>query len=290
MNIIKNIIALFFIFSVTLSCGKNKGNNNDVSAKSGLNETKNELVTESDSSYKNYTLNYKLGETPIKVDVIDVPSNHLIKLFNMHENEPTSYEAGKSVLKMYGGRLVRIKSNGNRNIVFKISKKNYTIDPNRIFTEAGLERTLNNLGSSSPEAIKEVSNFVNEIFDSLFNDSSQVIVALHNNSPGSYSLNSYMKGGEEENNAVEVHKSEEYNSDDFFVVTRKDVYDSLKAYNFNVVLQNNNNPFDDGSLSVYCGKNNINYVNVEAQASHLKEQTYMLDILYRILISLYKNN
>ena len=290
MNIIKNIIALFFIFSVTLSCGKNKGNNNDVSAKSGLNETKNELVTESDSSYKNYTLNYKLGETPIKVDVIDVPSNHLIKLFNMHENEPTSYEAGKSVLKMYGGRLVRIKSNGNRNIVFKISKKNYTIDPNRIFTEAGLERTLNNLGSSSPEAIKEVSNFVNEIFDSLFNDSSQVIVALHNNSPGSYSLNSYMKGGEEENNAVEVHKCEEYNSDDFFVVSRKDVYDSLKAYNFNVLLQNNNNPFDDGSLSVYCGKNNINYVNVEAQASHLKEQTYMLDILYRILISLYKNN
>lgn len=291
MTITKNIIILLFVFSLTVSCGKNKGNNDDAFANSDFNDSKNETFKETDSTYKSYTLNYKLGETPVSLDVIDISSNHSIKMFNLHENEPTSYEAGKKTLKLYGGRLVKIKSKGNRNIVFKISGKNYTIDPNRIFTEMGLERTLNNLGNSSPEAIKTVSDFVNDILDSLFNGSSQAIIALHNNSPGSYSLSSYMKGGEEENNAVEVHKSKEYSMDDFFVVTRKDIFDSLRAYNFNVVLQNNENPYDDGSLSVYCGKNNINYINVEAQPSHLKEQTFMLEILYRILIpSFIKSN
>lgn len=290
MKINKSINILFFLFLITLSCGKNKGGNVDVIAKSDNNEPTNKIINELDSSYKISTLNYILGETPVLVDIIEKPCNHSIKMFNMHENETTSFEAGKEILGLYGGKLIKIKSKGSRNIVFKVAQRNYTIDPNRIFTETGLEKTLNNLGSSSSEAINTVSDFTNELLDSLFNDSLQIIIALHNNSPGSYSVNSYIKGGEEENNAADVHKSKDYSVDDFFIVTKRDVFDSLKAYNFNVVLQNNKTPFDDGSLSVYCGKNEINYINVEAQTTHLKEQIFMLDILYRIIISSNKQN
>jgi D-alanyl-D-alanine dipeptidase len=51
----------------------------------------------------------------------------------------------------------------------------------------------------------------------------------------------------------------------------------------NVVLQDNRQVTDDGSLSVYCGKWGIPYVNVEAQHEHLEQQLQMLKVLLRII-------
>jgi hypothetical protein len=70
--------------------------------------------------------------------------------------------------------------------------------------------------------------------------------------------------------------------DDFFFVTDKNIFKFLKEKNQNVALQDNVNVTDDGSLSVYCGKNKIPYINVESEHGHFREQTRMLEILQEI--------
>ncbi len=55
---------------------------------------------------------------------------------------------------------------------------------------------------------------------------------------------------------------------EFFYTTVEDWFDALKQKEiFNIVLQNNKAVEDDGSLSVYVGKNNIRYSNVEADTN-----------------------
>ena len=48
-----------------------------------------------------------------------------------------------------------------------------------------------------------------------------------------------------------------------------------------MILQDNENCIDDGSLSVYCGKRNIPYANVEAEDGHLTEQIFLISELIK---------
>ena len=56
-----------------------------------------------------------------------------------------------------------------------------------------------------------------------------------------------------------------------------------KKLGLNVILQDNEACVNDGSLSVHCGKNNIPYINVEAQKGHLSEQIDLIRIVIDIL-------
>ena len=61
------------------------------------------------------------------------------------------------------------------------------------------------------------------------------------------------------------------------------LYGLFTPTGFNVVLQNNANVTDDGSLSVYCGQREIEYVNVEAQHGHRGANRKMLKRMLREL-------
>ncbi|HEY5535060.1 MAG TPA: hypothetical protein VIL99_09035 [Ignavibacteria bacterium] len=275
------------LFIVFIGCGKNINNNAQNLNNTAKDSLKDNIKLQNEGIDNKYSIPFKMGETTVIAEVIDKKCEIPIKYFNMHENEVTSVQAGKRLMELYGGRLVKLKTKGNRNIDFKVNGKNYTVDPNRIFTPLGLKITLNNFAGYTPDAVESVTKFVNTLLDSLFKDSSQVIVALHNNTPGAYSVKSYMAGGEAEGDAIAVNGNNEMSIDDFFIVTEKELFDSLKARNYNVVLQNNEDVTDDGSLSVYCGRNKIRYINVEAQTLHLNEQTDMLEILYSVLKNIY---
>ncbi|MEM7700105.1 MAG: M15 family peptidase, partial [Verrucomicrobiota bacterium] len=108
------------------------------------------------------------------------------------------------------------------------------------------------------------------------------VIALHNNTDGGYSLLSYLPGGSEAAAGADVHRSGA-DTDNFFLVTQERLFRSLKARNFNVALQDNRNAPEDGSLSVYCGKKGISYINVEAQHGDSAAQTQMLKALFEIL-------
>ena len=55
---------------------------------------------------------------------------------------------------------------------------------------------------------------------------------------------------------------------EFYFITTARLYGLLTPTGFNVILQNNAKATDDGSLSVYFGQRNIEYVNIEAQHGH----------------------
>lgn len=192
----------------------------------------------------------------------------------IHENESTAVAAARTVLARYGGRLIQLKHGGTRNVSFKLGGRAYSIDPNRIFTDAGIRATVR--GGYSPEVHQAVKAFAAEIIKRL--EGSRAIVALHNNTNGSYSIRQYQGRGPLAADAAEVHVVEAQDPDDFFFVTSRRLFAVIKAGGFNVALQSAS-VSDDGSLSVYSARHGIMYVNVEAENGHQAAQTKMLDAL-----------
>ncbi len=219
-----------------------------------------------------------LGETPVHVVVYGkVPQPWLF--FNMHDDENTAVEAGLAVIQEQGGLLVTLAHSGKRLITFQLNQNTYAVDPNRIFTPVGIRKTLEKYSQFSEPAFGAVQTFSRQILNILKLDSLKWMITLHNNGEESYSIRSYMPGGEYERDASAYHVNPQMDVDDFYFVTDSTLFLALKARNMNVVLQNNAGVTDDGSLSVYCGKHGIAYVNVEAQHGHLKEQQEMIQLL-----------
>jgi hypothetical protein len=114
-------------------------------------------------------------------------------------------------------------------------------------------------------------------------DRADAVIALHNNTPGMYSALSYAAKGNLARDAEDVFIRDGSDPDNFFFVTERLVFEALKRRGYNAVLQDNRRVTDDGSLSVYCGRANVRYVNVEAEHGNLKEQTQMILDLKTIL-------
>jgi hypothetical protein len=274
------IIGLFFL----LSCSKViKSDSGKEKTESKLTEKTQTKEAEKKNKISEKSFELMLGETSITINYYenDISTGNIY--INLHENERTSVEAGKDIVKEFGGKLYNIQARGTREIEFNLNNRTYKVDPNRIFTKTGIVKTLNNYGSYSDEAASAVTKFINEFLSIMNFDSARTVIALHNNTNGALSINSYAAGGEYATDASEINKNPEQDTDDFFFVTDKNIFESLKKLNFNVALQNNENVTDDGSLSVYCGYKKIRYINVEAQAGHLSEQKNMLTNLNQIL-------
>lgn len=225
----------------------------------------------------------KLGDGAVDVCVSTRgPEAPEFVYFNMHDNENTSVSAARIAINRHGGKLVEIRSTGQRMISFSLGDKKYTFDPNRIFTDEGIRKTLTEHGPYSAEAHKETARFANQLIKDYFIDA-KLVIAAHNNTEGEYSINSYYPGGENETDAAEVFVNKGRDTDDFFFVTDAAHYEILIAAGFNVALQDNKNVVDDGSFSVYCGRNKIKYINVEAEHGHLSEQVQMIESLRAII-------
>ncbi len=216
--------------------------------------------------------------------------------FAPHANEFVSVEAAKAVLEKQGGTLVSIHQSGNRNITFSIDGKQYIADPNRIFTDAGIEATLKKYSSYSKKAHRYLSNYAQNVLKELgikdgVSSSQFPIIALHNNTEGQYSVKYYLKGGQYEWDAEHVFMISDVDTDNFFFTTDRVLFHALVEKGINTVLQDNKRAEDDGSLSIYCGRHGISYVNVEEQQSDTAEarvkeiayQIYMLETLIAII-------
>jgi hypothetical protein len=106
----------------------------------------------------------------------------------------------------------------------------------------------------------------------------EAVVAVHNNTPtpagslGSFSLLWYKEGGPASADVVKdgrehcVFEGDPAHIDHLILVTEPEDYAYIrKDGRFNVALLKNNPDSDDGSLSTYCHRKGIRYVNVEAQ-------------------------
>lgn len=187
---------------------------------------------------------------------------------HVHHNEQTALKAARTMVRRDGGTLITLVHSGGRNIVFHLNQQRYEFDPNRIYTDVGIKKTLAQLSRYTPEAHREVKKLAEQIKVLLPEGK---IIAVHNNN--SYSLKDYLPGHELAHDAKALHMSPSNYYRNFYLLTKANDYMRLKAEGFNGVLQKRS-AIDDGSLSIYLAQRE--YINVEAGYDQLLEQIKML--------------
>ena len=204
-------------------------------------------------------------------------------MVNVHDDENTSVKAARTLIEKTGGHLIELVHTGKRNVTFDLSGNRFAFDPNRIFTAAGLRRSIRGPEERSEEAKAEVGNFARQFIEFFRLDQEPAIVALHNNTDGALSVKTYAPGGRLAPDAADTYANPKMDPDDFLFVTDHRFFDYLKGKRFNVVLQDNQGVADDGSLSVYFARKGIPYVNVEAQNGHRRQQLKMMKAVRTML-------
>ena len=200
---------------------------------------------------------------------------------SIHDDENTAVEAFNAIVNDCPDfTLMELNQNGDRLIRYGYNGNTYSIDPNRIFSKIGLLNSLKKYNATFPEQVKNgFSNFADEMLDKILPKSKTTyIIAAHNNGENNLSINTY-KGSPEAN---EVYSNPSMDIDDFIYVTDQADFEYFRSKKYNVVLQANSIP-DDGSLSVYCQKNNVPYINIEAQDGHLEIQKKMIIDVYNLI-------
>lgn len=220
------------------------------------------------------------AQVDLVVYATDAPG---LTYISLHDNEQTSVEAALAIIRQRGGRVIELQHTGERNITFSLRDSVYVFDPNRMFTDAGAQRTLEGLSRNTPEAHAAVRAFAEAVLAFYELPTLEAVITLHNNTEDNYSAQSYTAGAEYEQDAAAVFIRDGTDADDFFFVTDTALFEALRAEGFNAVLQDNAQATDDGSLSVYCGQHGLPYINAEAQHGHLEPQIRMLQTLADVL-------
>ncbi len=221
-----------------------------------------------------------LGNTAVTVQVSQYGNNRNPFFLQLHHNETTAGQAAKEVLQESGGTLVSIENNKDRYISFSLNRKRYFFDPNRMFSKKGIRENLLLLSRYHSAAAAEIEDFAKALTGKLHSDT---VIALHNNTNGKYSVLNYRSDKTLRQMQEDWFRNTETDVDDFLITTNRSVFEALKEKNVSVVLEHNNFPVDDGSLSIYLGKKGKTYVNVEAEYGHLTEQKEMINFLLETL-------
>ncbi len=245
--------------------------------------------------------NLKLGESSVAVNVYETPTAD-ITFVALHRNERTSINAAREFVANYGGRLVELAPDADgkapRNIEFLMNGKFYSVDPNRIFTANGrrcaADATLD----------AELAAFAERIISLVLKAERKLIVALHNNTDANAKGKTVRSGDltatafaasiartKFADQAAGVFLSNSETDADNFVFLANSAHLAYFAdKGFSVVVQKTSASLgsascsvDDGSLSVYAAKNNIDYICLEADAvSGGMRQREMLRAVYEL--------
>lgn len=256
---------------------------------------------------------FKLGETDVRVNVYE-RAGAAVTLFAPHHNEQGALKAAREAVAARGGRFVEVEALDEagapaRRLRFRVAGKNYSIDPNRIYTANGRKC----LGLP-PDAEAAVKAFADEMLALLFapggaslRAGESLFVAVHNNGDveknpaaerdSDLSAVAFVKplrsratfrGAFEESAAGVYLSNVEEDEDNFIIVTEPRLLGPLAARGFNVIVQKAaaqlrapGCSMDDGSLSVHAAFNNIPYVNLEADiVGGAARQRQMLEAVY----------
>jgi hypothetical protein len=261
------------------------------------------------------TQRLQLGDSQISVNIYENAGAN-VTLFSPHHNEQIGLNLAKDYVNRSGGRLVEIESvdergNPMRYVKFSYAGKNYTIDPNRIYTDNGRNCNM-------PAEINQiVKSFADELLKIILDadgkslrPNERFIVAVHNNTDVSakaaaaqnsdLTAVAFLKGqstrnlseGAFEAQADGVFLSNTETDEDNFVFLSTPAHIGYFAEKgFNVVvqkpaarLQSKQCTVDDGSLSVYSGQTSVPYICLEADGTGgYARQRLMLEAIYALL-------
>ena len=221
---------------------------------------------------------YQLGDSRVPIHIQQFGADGKTVFLNLHANEHTSVEAALPLARQYGGLLIRIENDRKRVIRFRFRGGRYGFDPNRMFSDTGIRESLRELGAYDAAAEEEVRLFAQRIL-SLLPGEMEWLVALHNNTDGGFSANSYQTGGENERDAARVHRQPGEDPDDFVFTTSEKIFEASVKLGFNSILQDDEGARPDGSLSVYAGGKPWSYVNLETEHGKVGRYREMLEAL-----------
>ena len=187
----------------------------------------------------------------------------------IHGNERTAHSVLTTHMKSHAG-IAHLVTGAERNI----KNTGLAFDPNRIWSREGAEK---NLRSLNPQASAEARELVLKMLDkgrprlikAILPPSPGLLVAMHNNSRG-YSVEDEVPISDQ------VSLNDRANPHEFMLATDPADYAILSKSPFNVVLQKNAPPEDDGSLSRLAAKQGVRYVNIEAGIGNTVKQQAML--------------
>jgi hypothetical protein len=256
---------------------------------------------------------FKLGETDVKVNVYE-RAGAAVTLFAPHHNEQGALRAAREAVAARGGRFVEVEALDEaglpaRRLRFRVAGKNYSVDPNRIYTANG-RKCL----ALPPDAEAAVKAFAENLLGLLFapggsrlRDGEALFVAVHNNSdveknPASardedLTAISFVKplrsraafrGAFEESAAGVYLSNTEEDEDNFIIVTEPRLLAPFAARGFNVIVQKPaaqlrvpGCTMDDGSLAVHASFNTLPYINLEVDiGGGAARQRQMLEAVY----------
>ncbi|HEX8396788.1 MAG TPA: hypothetical protein VF644_05145 [Pyrinomonadaceae bacterium] len=264
---------------------------------------------------KKETQTLALGDSMIKINVYERKGAR-VTFVSPHHNEQIAVRLGREVIEKTGGRFVEIESldengNGQRRLNFSFKGVNYSLDPNRIFTENGRQ-----CSHFAPEIEPIVKDFAEKFLKIILADGNRLregerfLVAIHNNrdvdeqtelaqksrdltalsfSGGFAAMNLSQTEFHHQIEGVYLSNSE-YDADNFVFVSTSALMSFFIAEGFSVVLQKpaaklqiKSCAVDDGSLSVFAGLRNIPYINLEADAKFGEfRQRQMINAVYRL--------
>lgn len=260
------------------------------------------------------TQSLMLGETEVRVNLYEKEGARLT-LFAPHHNEQAGIRAAKEIIEAKGGRLIEIESldaNGKplRNVRFTLGGKNFTLDPNRIYTANG--RTC---GGFAAETETAVGKFAAAVLGLLFaadgkrlREGERFVVAVHNNTDFETRMNSSAtrdltaasflraQSADAEHGAFSAQadgvfvSNMEFDADNFVFLSTPTHIGFFAAQGYNVVVQSaaartasTRCNIDDGSLSVYAAQNGMEYICLEADgATGAFRQRQMLESVYKL--------
>lgn len=198
----------------------------------------------------------------------------------LHDNENTGLIAAEIFCKLNGGSITELLNDNERFISLKIKKSSFSFDPNGIFEDEGIIKSLKKYSSSkiTPLVISQTRDFAKKILDVYREDNKNYIITLHNNTDGNFDISYYRESGSLAHVVDSINVNPEMDPDDLVLVTDTRFYSFFKSRNVNVVYQSPSTAID-GSLSVYAQRNNIPYINIEIQHGHESEHLRLISLI-----------
>ena len=273
------------------------------------------LAVNADAATIKTTRALPLGDSRVSVNIYENPGAS-VTFFAPHHNEQIGLNLAKDYVNRSGGRLIEIESTDERGaparfVKFTYAGRNYTLDPNRIYTDNGRGCNV------APEVAGTVQTFAEELLRIIFapdgrnlRAGERFIVAVHNNTDVSLkapaaqtsdltavaflkeqSTKNIMHGAFEAQADGVFLSNTETDEDNFIFLSTPAHIGYFAEKGFNVVvqkpstrLQSKQCTIDDGSLSVYSANASIPYICLEADgASGYNRQRQMLDAVYALL-------
>lgn len=222
-----------------------------------------------------------LGDEKVWVDIYGQPGTGFT-LLNLHDDENTAAEAGKAFIEKYDGRLIELRHGRGREVVVRLEGKLHRFDPNRMFSDAGLRKSLEYFRNYSDNIFAIAANFRDSLTDLFAVREGMAVIILHNNTPDKMTIKDFRPGEWYGEDTREISINPERDPDNFFVVAQNDLFAALDLKGYNVALKAHNPP-DRGMVMDYFEHLEVLCVTVETEHDKLAEQAEMLEVLWEII-------